>query len=228
MNWFDLLVIAILVVSIFIAYKSGFVRTVCDFCSTIVSLVLTYKLYPITASIFKNLKWFEKIQTALEENLKLSQNAEKLSENMQNSIINDLELPQFLKNILIENNTMQTELINTSQLEEYISSYVANICLNAAAVLVTFIILVIAIKVAINLLDLVAKLPILNFLNKTAGIAIGFLRGAIIIWIICFAIMIFYSNPNFQNIVYTVENSVIGKLFYDNNLLVFMITKVTI
>lgn len=225
MNWVDLIIIVIVAVNSFIAWKSGFVRTICDFCSTIVSLIFTYMLYPVTANFLRNLNWFDKIKNTITESFDFSENFENISQNSQISIINQLEFPDFIKNAIIENNNSQTyELLNASGIEEYIAGYIANLCVNAISIITTFIIIVIAVKIFIEVLDLVSKLPILNFVNKTAGIAIGALRGLLIIWIIFLGVMFFYSKPNLQPFIVSIEESALGSFLYHNNILAFMVT----
>ena len=68
---------------------------------------------------------------------------------------------------------------------------------NAAAYTIAFIIIYIlaniGITIAANVLDIIAKLPFLNFANKTLGIAAGAVLGLISAWI--FAIVLNFIVP---------------------------------
>ncbi len=224
MNWVDLIIIVIVAASSFIAWKSGFIRTIYDFCSTIISLILTYILYPVTTNFLRNLNWFKKLETTIMKNFDFYEGFENMPIDSQTSLINQLNFPNFIKNALIENYNSRTYEIDASGIEEYITKYIASLCVNAIAITVTFIIIAIIIKILIEVLDLMSKLPILNFVNKTAGIIIGVLRGLLIIWIIFLGVMFFYSNPNLQPFIVSIEESALGSFLYHNNILAFMVT----
>lgn len=51
--------------------------------------------------------------------------------------------------------------------------------------LVCFLLVHIAGAVLTGVLDLAAKLPVLNFLNRALGGALGFLRGAVLLAVVC-------------------------------------------
>ena len=67
--------------------------------------------------------------------------------------------------------------------------------------------------------DKIAELPILKQFNKTGGIIYGLLRGVLIIYVLLMLIGVFGQvNPN-NSFHMQIEDSYLGKLMYDNNIL---------
>ena len=58
-----------------------------------------------------------------------------------------------------------------------------------------------------------------NLINKTGGIIYGLLRGVLIIYVLLMLIGVFGQvNPN-NSVHMQIEDSYLGKLMYDNNIL---------
>ncbi len=227
MNWTDIVVIVILLINTLIAHKVGFIRTCVNFFSTIISLLLAYNLYPNVSTFLRNKGLLNTISNSIKSTLNIKDVVEQNTLTAQTDFINSLELPKFLKSALIENNNAEVyKLFNVSNIEDYIVNYISNMCLNVISLIVTFLLVFIIIKVVAAVLDLVSKLPILNFANKTLGTVLGFIKGMIIVWILCIVVTLFYSNPTFHPIITAIDSSLIAKIFYNNNLLIFMVTKI--
>lgn len=227
MNWTDIVVIVILILNTLLAYKVGFIKTCVNFFSTIISLVLAYNLCPHISTFLRDKGLLNNISASIKSTLNIKDAVEQTTLNTQTDFINSLELPKFLKSALIENNNSEVyNFFNVSNIEDYIVNYISNMCLNVISLILTFLLVFIIIKVVAGVLDLISKLPVLNFTNKTLGAVLGFVKGMIIVWIICVVITLFYSNPTLHPIIIAIDNSLIAKMFYNNNGLIFMVTKV--
>ncbi len=92
-----------------------------------------------------------------------------------------------------------------------------------AAFIIVYIIAHIAISIVSNVLDLISKLPLLNFANKTFGIAIGAALGFVTAWI--FAIALNFIFPllisHYPDIfsTSTLEETLLFKIVYNANIL---------
>ena len=85
----------------------------------------------------------------------------------------------------------------------------------------------IILKFVTALANLVSKLPILNQLNQLGGIVYGILRGLLIVYILLLIVNL-SGEIEPQNHVYTaVEESYIGKMMNENNILDILFTKVS-
>ena len=82
-------------------------------------------------------------------------------------------------------------------------------------------------KFVTALANLVSKLPILNQFNKLGGVIYGILRGLLIVYIILLLVNL-SGEIEPQNVVYTsVQDSYIGKMMNENNILDILFTKVS-
>lgn len=82
-----------------------------------------------------------------------------------------------------------------------------------------FIIASIALTVVCNVLDIVAKLPVLHQINKTAGLLIGMVQGVLDVWIM-FIVLDLFGQTELGSILLTmVHSNEFVRALYENNLL---------
>lgn len=109
--------------------------------------------------------------------------------------------------------------------EKMLSEYPPAIA-KAAAYTIGFIIVYVVVHIALvivsNVLDLISKLPLLNFANKTLGIAIGAALGFVSAWIFVialnfvFPLLISYNPELFAE--NTLDKSILFNLIYNVNI----------
>lgn len=195
----DIIIIAIIVLSTFLAYKKGLAVLAIKLCAVIISLVLTLLLYkPISNLII---------------------NATNIDETIQNAI---LEKSNDILQGNDENNEDLTKQVVTQAATGQISQTAKDISvqvINTAVIIILFFAIKFALRFVTAIADKVAKLPIINQFNKIGGFIYGLIRGLILVYacllIIGFAGQINKNNSFSQN----VENSTIGKMMYENNVL---------
>jgi len=76
-------------------------------------------------------------------------------------------------------------------------------------------------------LDLISKLPLLNGVNKTAGLLAGLLHGLVIVWVFFLIITVFGGTKIGQQALEMIGESEILSFIYNNNLLLKFITSAT-
>lgn len=187
----DLIIIGIVLLSTFLAYKKGLVKLAIGLCAFVISIVITFVLYqPIS-----------------------------------NFIINSTQIDETIKNSIYEkaNEAMQedNQLLETAKngmLPEVARNLSINI-VRGGTMVVLFVAIQIALKFVTVLADAIAKLPIIDQINKTGGTIYGALRGILIVYVILLVLAIpGQINPN--NIANeSVEKSSLGKVMYQNNIL---------
>lgn len=227
MNWIDIVVLLILILSVYTSYKLGFIKAFVKFFSTIISLIMAYNIYPILAKYIRESVWYDGLKKSIAVTLNLGDKANNLTLSAQTALINSLNLPKFMKASLIENNNSEVyNVLNVSHIQDYISGYIANMCVNIVTLIATFIVVFVIITAIAFFLDLAAKLPGLKSINEAAGAVLGVAKGVLIIWILCIIATFFYAKPGFQPLFLAIENSIIAKVFYENNWIMFMVTKI--
>lgn len=218
MNW---LVVTVLVIlggcAIYGRYR-GFIKTVFTLFSTIIALSLTMWVSPMVS---KEVQKNDKIMSFVTENVANAVKTKEKNKNVSEQInyIDKMQLPKAMKNTLIENNnTEMYKVMAVKSFQDYISASIARVVVNAAVFIVIMLVIFISMAILCEALNIISKLPLLNGLNKTAGLLAGLLQGIIVIWIGCIVLTVF-SGTEFGHTIFTMmnENQFLS-IIYNNNL----------
>ena len=184
MNWLFGVVAAFIAYHVFDGLRRGFIRKAVSAVSLIITLVLVTYLTPQITNFIQN-------STSLHENLQ-----QKCSEIFLNGeynedvktdqvlMIENMELPENIKDKLLENNNTESyDILEVTGFRDYIGAYLANMIINALAYLLSFVIVWAAIRAILIALDVVTMLPVLHGINKLAGGVLGIVYGVFLVWI---------------------------------------------
>ena len=198
----DLIIVAIVLLSTFLAYRKGLITLAIQLVAVVIAILLTLLLYKPVSNVIINL-------TGIDETI---QNA--ILEEANDIMTNDGE-----------GANQVVETIQNNMLPETARTISINI-IEGAVILLLYIAIRIALKFVTALANLVAKLPILEQLNQLGGIIYGILRGLLIVYILLLLVNL-SGEIEPQNQVYTaVEESYIGKMMNENNILDILFTQV--
>lgn len=192
----DLIIIAIVLLSVFLAYKKGLVSLALGLASFVIALIVTVILYkPISNFIINTTGIDEMIENTIYEkaNEAMKKKDNKTSELITNTTQNNL-LPQTAKLLAVNIVTGGVILILTVGIR-------------------------IALRFVNSLANLITKLPIINQVDKMGGVIYGLLRGLLIVYIVLLLVSV-VGKINPENSLYqNIENSSLGKTMYENNVL---------
>lgn len=220
MNRADIVVIIVLALTIFSCYHKGFIRTFFNMLAMIITGILTYYLYPfITKFIITKTSIYSSISKFIDENFDLSKFLGNLDgQEAQLDALKELGLPDNIKDMLEVNNTPEIfKLLNVSNFQDYVSGSLATIALNVIVFIVLFLIIYILLSIAINTLDLIAKLPILKQVNKLAGLGLGIAMGVFLVYIGMLVVSLLISMNFTPDLANLIEESSVASFFYNNN-----------
>lgn len=193
----DMIIIAIVALSTFFAYKKGVVELTISFCAFVISIVVTFILYqPISNLIIHRTGIDETIENTIYEKANdLLMQGKEDKDDFTNQIMETTKnemLPETARNLAIS-------IVKTG------------------VGLILFISIKIALRFVSALADAITKLPIIKQLNQTGGIIYGVLRGILIVYVTLLIIgMVKPLWPD--NIVnQSVEQSTLGKVIYPNS-----------
>lgn len=200
----DIVIIAIVVLSIFLGYKKGLVALSIQLFAFIIAVVITFILYqPVTNFIVNATGIDEAIQNAiLEKANDIIQEDSEMSNTIVEEVKNDM-LPE----------TARTISINI---------------ITFVVVILLFLIVKIGLRFVTALANVVTKLPILKQANEVGGIVYGFIRGLLIIYVILLVINI-SGKISPQNSVYkSINETNLGKIMMEYNALNVFMDKIDI
>ena len=198
----DIIIVAIILLSTFLAYRKGLITLAIQLVAVVIAVVLTLLLYKPVSNLIINV-------TGIDEML---QNAilEEANEIMTNGEENANQIVESIQNNMVPE-TARTISINIIQ---------------GVVILILYVVIRVILRFVTVLANLVAKLPILNQFNKLGGVIYGILRGVLIVYILLLLVNL-SGEIEPQNEVYTsVEESYIGKIMNENNILSVLFTNV--
>lgn len=227
MNWLLVVVLMILLGNAIVGMKVGFIKTVFSLVSLILALILTLWISPMVKNYMNGSEKFHNgIASKIEKMLPFGE--DEIAKKEQPKAIEELKVPKSIKKGLLENNTAESykEMAITS-FKQYVSNYLTGIIINSLAFIMTFVLILILLWVIFMALDLISKLPLLNQVNKTAGLLAGLLHGLIVVWLFFILLNVFASTQFGQSMMKLVGENEILSIIYNNNILLRFITGAT-
>lgn len=191
MNWLFWAVVIFIGYHVIDGLRRGFIRKAVSALSLIVTLVLVTYLTPqVTNFIHEHTSMHANLQQKCSE-IFLGDSDGSEGKTDQVRMIENMELPENIKEMLVENNNSEAyALLEVTGFHEYIGAYLAGVIINALAYLISFVIVWAAIRVILLALDVVTLLPILHGINKLAGGALGLVYGVVLVWLAFLLVMI--------------------------------------
>lgn len=215
-------VIFTLLIMAYVGYSKGLIKIVLSLVMTIVAMIGAIVLLGPVSNVVENTKMYEtieeKAQDYVEKHIEKELNKASLEE--QNQAIKKLKLPKAVeKNLISDNNESAMQSLGVSTFAKYVAKKLTAIIINALTVLCLYLILKLILRLVVNIFDIVSKLPVLNGLNRSAGMCVGLLQGLLLIWVACMFLTALGSTSFGADALKTIgENSFLSFL-YNNNIL---------
>ena len=207
---FDIILVAIIALNVFICYRKGLVKLAVGLIAVIVAIIISVVLYkPVSNIIIENTEIDENIENTIIENFSAETDEE---EDTDNGFMKYME--KYVNDSI--NKTRNQIVLEASNV---IATKVINICVFLGIFIVARIVLILLTFKA----DIIMSLPILKQFNKAGGIIYGLIKALLIIYVILaiiFFIIYVSGNTTLSN---AISSSYITKFFYNNNLLLNLI-----
>lgn len=192
---FDIIIVLLIVLSTYLAYRKGLAALAIKLCATIIAVLVTLVLYkPISNFIINTTSIDETIQNAI---------FDKAFNEAKNEEETGLTVS------IVE----QTKANALSQTAREVAIKIVNI----SVIIILYFLIKFALKFVTILANKIASLPIINKFNKIGGIIYGIIRGLTIVYI-CLLLISFVGKVNSKNYLYeTMNSSNLGKIMSENN-----------
>lgn len=211
----DIIILALIALSIFIGYKRGLIKCAINVLSFFIAILVVILLTtPISNLIINNTKIDDNIKTTILEKIDFNDvTAEdlKLNENNSNS-------PEVVRDYINDLTKGATDNV-ADVLAENISIMIINI----AVAIILFIGTKFALMFVKVLADIVGKIPLIKQFNKAGGIIYGVASGIVRVYLILAVISIIVPVLANGSIIDAINSSMIGKVMYNNNILLKII-----
>lgn len=215
----DIIILIIMALSIFIGYRKGLIKCAINFLSFFIAIIVVILLTtPISNLIINNTKIDDNIKATLLEKIDLSDvtsNNLKLDEENSNS-------PEVVREYINETILNLSEDV-TENVGEVLAENIAIIIINIGVAIALFIITKFALMFVKVLADIIGKIPLIKQFNKAGGIIYGIFSGFVRVYLILAIISIIVPILNDSTVIEAINNSIVGKSMYDNNILLKII-----
>lgn len=208
-------VLGIILLSGLIGRHKGLVKMVLSMMATLIAILVASVLTrPVCNVIMDELGLIDEMKQVVEE-------AFGDVEIKDISYVNDLELPDAIKEKIIEG----VEDIDIS-IKDYVIESIASVALSAIVFLIIFVISIIALSIIIGMTDLVVKLPLIAQANRAAGMVAGLIYGIVLVWIAMILLTAMSGTSWSSDILATIHNNPILSLIYDSNPIMGALAKI--
>ena len=225
MNVVDIVILAILGLSVLVGLYRGFISSVASMGGCLLSLGLSFWLSPMLANAIQNnpdilrtLASYTDAATKLGDQSLAASTVATLTENGIADIISRVGLPAPLSTLL-QNNLQNQVFGAAADVGTYISQTIIGAILNVICFIVCFLVLMLVIHLVINFLKVVFKFPVLKQLNSIAGGAFGLIRGALLCFVAFALLPLIQTLLPVKDINNLVEQSALAPLFNSGNLI---------
>ena len=193
----DIVIVLIIALSTFLAYRKGLVNLAMGLVSFIIAIVVTAILYKPVANLIINI-------TSIDEAI------ENVIYEKANDVLEDDNESKSIKKEVVDN-------VKNKMLPETARKISINI-VSGIVMIVLFLVVNIGLRFVTALANYIAKLPILDQINKAGGIVYGLIRGLVIIYILLLimtGVSHIYPNNKVNN---DIEKSTLAKTLSDHNI----------
>lgn len=115
------------------------------------------------------------------------------------------------------------EAIELIGMEDFVSDCLADMALQVVAFLITFALVSVLVQGILFSLGIVAKLPVLHGLNKTAGLVLGLAEGILFVWIFFFVVTMCAGTKPGGQLLWMIADSELLSWIYRRNLLLLLL-----
>lgn len=208
----DLIIIGILVLSIFFAYRKGLTKCIIKILSFIIAVIVAAILFkPVSNFVIQNTKIDDNIKEAV-----VNLVADDVEED--GKVKEDSNLPNAMVDYINETIGNAVEDAKNNMIT-VAAEGIANITINAGVAILLFIVVRIALIFVSALSSIITDLPIIKQFDKVGGILYGAVKAFVIIFVVLALISLISPMIEQTGIIVAINKSFIGSILYNNNIL---------
>lgn len=198
----------------------GFLRMAVSITALVFSLIIVRVAMPYVTDFLKqNTSFQELIQQSVRKGIGADETWELEIPAGQRMVIEQLNLPDPIKEVLIENNNNEVyHVLGVDKFVDYLGTYVANMVLNAIGSVLLFIVVYIGLRLLMHGLNLITRIPIISGINQIAGALLGGIQGLVILWLFCLVVKACAKTNWAISVLEQIDQSIWLSFLYHNNI----------
>ena len=214
----DVLIVAIILGSVVLGYKIGFVKSIFRFCSGLLSMLFSISFYGPFSEFMLKTSLFSSVKDKIASNvLRMLADTPITSKiDINNLILDKMFIPNPIKESILKDVGTSVKLVDSSSVAELIGNKLGTIVISLISVILVFVLVRFLLFVLKILLDKIFCLPVLKQVNGAAGLVLGAVEGIFLVYIILSIVFIM----NNQTIISAIDKSILANYFYYNNIII--------
>jgi uncharacterized membrane protein required for colicin V production len=230
MNWFDLVIVVVIIGFALWGKNVGFVRALFKMGTSLIAILISVFLYPVVASLLSNTPVHSAIRGAVTNWVNSQVNIQSLSAAGSSNIeqvVNNSPIPSIMRYTVINSTSaaIGSTATNVNQIISSMCESITLVIINVVALILTIIVVRVGLIFLSKFLHgIVSRIPIIRGLNSLLGFAIGAIEGFLIIYIIS-TILIFFNTGYLSIFSDALRTCFFSQIFYYNNIIANSIMK---
>lgn len=229
MNWLFWMLLTMILIFMIQGFRRGLIRTAVSMFSIVIVAAATMWMNPYIGSMIReNTDWQKKLEQKCSVLLveKMEERLE-ISDASQNSFIEEMPLPEIVREKLVENNNSETyQSLAVENFAGYLSKYIAAGIMNGITFLLSFVSVWILMKILLCALDRITDLPVIGGFNRFGGMLLGTAQGVIWLWVIFLIITLFCNTGTGRYLMEMIGENPVLLWIYDRNCLVQILMEI--
>lgn len=185
MNLLVLGILAFILLLVFRGYRKGFFKSAASAIGIVLAVLLTAVLYPgVNKLLCQYTVLDDVIEQKIIEKFELPEGTKTATRNEEIDTIENLDLPDNVKDWLIANCNGETFLESgVDNVCSYIAKSLTAMVMRGISYMLTLLVLLLLLHILIMVLDVANYIPIVKSINKAGGAIFGAGQGILIVWI---------------------------------------------
>ena len=232
----DIIIAAIILISAFAGFKKGFFKQVGGIVAFVGAIVLAVMFYKAVAGYIAGFKFMADLESKIftwisSKGEIFSRSLQEVGEEGLKEALTALKLPEVVQGFVLKGIDMSN--LPDKSIAEFMAPLLFKYICYAAAFLIIFILVwIIALVIVRAITKVVEVVPGISFLNRLLGFAVGGLKVLVFFWAIFYGLSFLTAVPAVADKVngfvdQYILSSTVGKLIYDNNLIIMAISYFT-
>lgn len=217
----DLVIIGIIALFTFLGYKRGLMKVAFKLISLVLAIIIAFALHgPVSDFVIHNTGLYDQVKTLVAQNI----DPERFKESQTVEVKEDEEkITEKTWTNYLQKSIEETANNTKNNVEDVAVEKISSTIINVAILIIIFILVRIILSVLNLIIDILSKLPVLKQFDKAGGTLYGILEGVLIVYILLALCLIMASFIQNTGIIQAINNSFIGKMLYENNILLKLI-----
>lgn len=150
----------------------------------------------------------------------------EIPRDVQEAAIESSDMPELYKNLLTTNNNDEIyEKLGVENFTQYVGIFLSKLIIKVVAFLCTFILVTIILRAIVFALNVVSELPVLGFVNRVFGGAIGAVCALFVVWVAFVIVTVLYTTPLGKEIYDMIQADEITRMLYQYNPILGLATR---